>query len=401
MAAASPDSNANREDGSELTRAITNAENFFQYFQQEIAALQEQMNKLQNQSISGSERTDACEHCQAGIARLSDTVKDASSIIPAYDQRNYGEAIKALTAKLQETKTTFAPKPKFSFRKGSTFTANKNASAISLNDAAEMANQQRKLESSFKNANVSSTESSMAPTPAHLRSPAPEREDEGSPTIGESATAVGVIEPSMVAPDARQVHRPSLWHSDSVKIAGHSDVHIILPPSASHATSSGTLANLEHCVVDLSWPTEEQHFASLTAKHVKDSLIICGRVSGPIHLTGVTNSVILVASRQFRMHESHNTHVYLQTSSRPIIEDCTGIAFAPLPQQYAAGGDGQGQAEEWKEVDDFKWLKSEPSPNWRVLQPQSRVRDEVWRDVVRGGPETGLQEILKAVNLPE
>ncbi|KAH9819898.1 Tubulin-folding cofactor C [Teratosphaeria destructans] len=420
MAAAAPDSDGNRQDGLELTREITRAEKFFQYFQQEVAgnrfitahhrrtpeaanhspALQEQMSKLQTQSISGGERTDAAEHCQAGIARLSDSVKDASSIIPPYDQRTYGEAIKALTAKLQDIKTTFAPKPKFSFRKGSTFTVKKNASAISRNDAAEMANQQRKLLPSFKNADASSTESSMATTPAHVRSPAREREDVGNARVGESTTAAGVVDPSMAVSDARPGRRPSFAHGDSLKIAGHSSVHIILPPSAPHATSSGTLANLEHCVVDLSAPTGDRHFASLMLKHVKNSLIICGRVSGPVHLTGVTNSVIVVASRQFRMHESHNTHVYLLTSSRPIIEDCTGIAFAPLPQHYAAGNDEQGQSEAWKEVDDFKWLKAEPSPNWKVLQPHLRVQEEVWREVVRGGPDTGLEDILKAVNLP-
>lgn len=83
---------------------------FFRYFQQEITgisychsnmsgyerantfpALQEQMNRLADTSLVAGERSDATDHCLAGIARLSNEVKDASSYIPTYDQRIYAE----------------------------------------------------------------------------------------------------------------------------------------------------------------------------------------------------------------------------------------------------------------------------------------------------------------------
>lgn len=43
-------------------------------------------------SPTGGERNDAIDHCLAGIDRLSHEVKDASSYIPAYDQRTYSQA---------------------------------------------------------------------------------------------------------------------------------------------------------------------------------------------------------------------------------------------------------------------------------------------------------------------
>lgn len=55
------------------------------------AALQEQMDRLADTSLIGGERTDATDHCLAGIARLSNEVKDAASYIPTYDQRIYAE----------------------------------------------------------------------------------------------------------------------------------------------------------------------------------------------------------------------------------------------------------------------------------------------------------------------
>lgn len=49
------------------------------------------MERLADTALIGGERTDAVDHCLAGIARLSKEVKDASSYVPAYDQRTYSE----------------------------------------------------------------------------------------------------------------------------------------------------------------------------------------------------------------------------------------------------------------------------------------------------------------------
>jgi hypothetical protein len=56
-----------------------------------MAALQQRMDHLGDTSLVGGERTDATDHCLAGIARLSNEVKDAASYIPTYDQRIYAE----------------------------------------------------------------------------------------------------------------------------------------------------------------------------------------------------------------------------------------------------------------------------------------------------------------------
>lgn len=49
------------------------------------------MDRLADTSLIAGERSDATDHCLAGIARLSNEVKDASSYIPTYDQRIYAE----------------------------------------------------------------------------------------------------------------------------------------------------------------------------------------------------------------------------------------------------------------------------------------------------------------------
>jgi hypothetical protein len=75
-------------------------------------------------------------------------------------------------------------------------------------------------------------------------------------------------------------------------------------------------------------------FASLMLKNINHSLIIAGHVNGPTHITGIEDSVVVVAARQVRIHECKNVAVYLHCTSHPIIEDCSGMRFAPLPEFY-------------------------------------------------------------------
>ena len=54
---------------------------------------------------------------------------------------------------------------------------------------------------------------------------------------------------------------------------------------------------------------------------------------------------------------------------------------------------------QWDQVDDFKWLKSEHSPNWSVLPEDSRLQEVVWTSVVPGGPGVGTEDILRKIGI--
>lgn len=239
-----------------------------------------------------------------------------------------------MNEKLDETRKELVPRAKFTFK------TRKNASAISLSDAAELASQQRANVPGYRPEMPSSEESSLAVTPAYLATPPnepakkPEALRRGS--LGQFLKAAGVEGTSEANLQRNTaIRKMSFGTSNAVNISSHTGLHIILPSSAAHATSSGSLTNLRQCIVDMSVPTATgQPFAGLTVKNVKQSLLICGNVSGAAHITAVDGSVILVATRQFRMHECKDCVVYLHVNSRPIIEDCYDIQFAPLPKCY-------------------------------------------------------------------
>jgi hypothetical protein len=69
---------------------------------------------------------------------------------------------------------------------------------------------------------------------------------------------------------------------------------------------------------------------------IDDCLIVAGRVSGPCHITGIRRSTLVVSARQMRIHECEDVDVYLWCGSHPIIEDCKGMRFAPLPASYVS-----------------------------------------------------------------
>jgi len=363
-------------------------ERFYRYFQQEVTALQEQINQLEHLGIAGGERQDAIDHCLAGIAHLSNGVQDASSYIPAYDQRTYSQAVKALSEKLEEARSKFAPKSRFAFK-----TSQKNHSAISLTDAAQLAAAKRLRVPNTKPGFESSNESSMATTPANLRTPPGEID-----SLGDLPSFTKNYNEEM-SRSSGPIRKPSFSQASTVTISGHDGLHIILPSSASHATSSGSLTKLKNCIVDMSVPTANgAPFAGISLQNISNSLIIVGQVAGAAHITNVENSVIAVASRQVRIHNCKNVDIYLQSTGRPIIEDCKNIRFAPIPDCYALVSE-TAAPNLWDQVDDFKWLKTEHSPNWSILPTEERLNENVWTTVVPGAPGTSLDDILKTVGV--
>ncbi|KAI1609244.1 tubulin binding cofactor C-domain-containing protein [Exophiala viscosa] len=377
---------------------------FFHFFQQEITALQEQMDRLSETAVTGGERNDAADHCLAGITRLSNEVKDASSYIPPYDQRTYAEAIKALQEKLDDTRKIFAPKPKFSFK-----SAHKSPSSLSLSDAAELAAEKRRGAPGILDPG-SETNSSFANTPAFSMTPANERAlPDGEEEEGTQQDQTSNDQPTNTdsSPSDKDNDRPPLYTTQtSISVTNQTHAHIILPSSSLNTQTPCSLQKLSNCVLDLSIPTTATApFASLTINNVSSSLLICGSVSGPAHITKVKNSILVVKGRQFRMHDCKNVDVYLHCTSRPIIENCHGIRFTTLPKFHSDLISSSQTApdatpNQWDQVDDFKWLKAEPSPNWSAMPTEDNIPDDTWREIVPGGPGWHLNDILKAVKLP-
>ncbi|GAB1317532.1 Tubulin binding cofactor C-domain-containing protein [Madurella fahalii] len=370
-------------------------ERFYRQFQDSAATLQDQITQLSTFAAVGGERQDAIEHILSGISRLSNEVADAADYVPAYDQRTYSDVIKALKEQLNEATAAFAPKTRFRFKPRAA------AEADTTSPTAETATKHdtRHLNS------VATTTATTAGSDASAT--AEEKQDSISslPTIGGDGGGGGSIKnynDEIARPSAitGAIRKPSFSTARDVALYDHEHVHILLPPSASRATSAGTLTNLSRCVVDMSVPTigGAAPFASLTLRGINSSVVVAGHVDGPVHVTGVRDSVVMVTARQVRIHECENVVFYLHCVSRPIIEDCTGVRFAPAPESYLTDKEKR-ETNMWDQVDDFKWLKSTASPNWALVSKQDIISDDVWKKTLIGNPGLGVDDILKILGV--
>ncbi|KAI9052487.1 hypothetical protein LZ554_003831 [Drepanopeziza brunnea f. sp. 'monogermtubi'] len=365
---------------------------FYRNFQQQSTELHEEIEQIDSYSFIAGEQQDAIDHANFGLTQLSNKVTDAIPFVPAYDQRTYQQAIRVLEDKLQEARNKAAPKKRFQFK-----TTQKNSSANPLSDAAELAKEQGLKAPVSGQSFLSSNESSMATTPALFNTPPGETNSKD--TLSDLPSFSKNYNEEMDRPGAR-VRKPSFTQAPSVNITGHNGLHIILPSSASRATSSGSITKLNRCIVDMSVPTTNgAPFAGLALQDIQQSLIIAGHVAGAVHITGVKNSIIVVAARQVRMHECRDVDIYLHCASRPIIEYCSNVRFSPIPECYNTTRENI-VPNQWDQVDDFNWLKAGHSPNWTLVPDDEILEESVWTKVVPGGPNFGLADILKKVRLP-
>lgn len=390
------------------------SDRFFRYFQNETLALQDKIDRVSSTATVGGEQADAIDHCLAAIVRLSREVNDASGYLPAYDQRAYGEAIKTLNERLHKVRMMAAPKQRFQFKRA------------------------------FKNLGINPDESSV--------------KDEEETHTGKGlqpgldrATQESTEDPSSEKKGDSKTLDITAAINSGVTISNRYGAHIVWSRSSADTVhgAAAVISDLRNSVVDLSAPTEEEKdsplppplsttapsqknhppqsrkeqqqqqnggsnqdsesstqtdsctghpLASLTVRDVHNSLLVLGHVDGPVHVSSANGCVFVVAARQLRLHGCQNCDVYTHVTSRPVIENCQDIRFAPLPQSYQQSSTPD-KANQWDQVDDFQWPRDEPSPHWQILKTPERVKDGVWTGLLPGGPGLGVDDILLAARV--
>ncbi|XP_041032014.1 tubulin-specific chaperone C [Carcharodon carcharias] len=141
------------------------------------------------------------------------------------------------------------------------------------------------------------------------------------------------------------------------------------------------LTRLSNCVVKLLGSPNTLH-----VKNVINSKVLCGPVSTSVFIDQSIGCTFAFACQQLRTHNTKDANVYLHVTSRAIVEDCTGVSFAPFNWKYEgiekdfelAGLDRTKN--NWNIIDDFNWLASDHSPNWSILAEESRITD--WDEIL-------------------
>ncbi|XP_037010588.2 tubulin-specific chaperone C [Artibeus jamaicensis] len=119
---------------------------------------------------------------------------------------------------------------------------------------------------------------------------------------------------------------------------------------------------------------------TLRLTKARSCTVLCGPVTTSVFLDECSECVLAVACQQLRVHTTRDTRIFLQVTSRAIVEDCNGIQFAPYTWNYPGidkdfEGSGLDRSKNnWNDVDDFNWLARDvPSPNWSILPEEERM----------------------------
>ena len=110
--------------------------------------------------------------------------------------------------------------------------------------------------------------------------------------------------------------------------------------------------------------------SSIFLSDLTDCKVLIKPLDGSVFIKSCTSCTFVVAARQLRVHNTKLSSFYLHCSSEPIIEDCSEVSFAPYNWNFEnkselfASTTLTAETDKWNLVNDFKWLKSQQSPNW-------------------------------------
>ncbi|XP_077669966.1 tubulin-specific chaperone C [Eretmochelys imbricata] len=119
---------------------------------------------------------------------------------------------------------------------------------------------------------------------------------------------------------------------------------------------------------------------TLRVRDCRGCTVLCGPVSTSVLVDGCSDCLLALACQQLRTHRTRDARIYVQVTSRAMVEDCSGVRFSPytwsypgIEGDYESSGLDRGR-NNWNLVDDFDWLaRDEPSPNWSVIPEQERI----------------------------
>ncbi|CAL5224681.1 g7405 [Coccomyxa viridis] len=114
---------------------------------------------------------------------------------------------------------------------------------------------------------------------------------------------------------------------------------------------------------------------ALRMRNLNDCTVIAGPVHGSAFIEGVESSTVILHCNQARIHRSTDTTFLLRVISNPIIEHSTRLRFGSHPGRAQQDCDN-GM---WRQVQDFGWLRSTPSPNWTVMGNECDLSAEIIR----------------------
>lgn len=297
------------------------------------------------------------------LARVRALLADGTRGLPSYDVEASQQTFTKLRADVDLARSKVTPKKKFSFARKRKDKPSADAAPCSMAEA----------------------------TPSGGQGPVPAGSDDVFGAASASAASAALLD---------------RLGAEEETIEGKSDSVVMV--GAGSGGDDVRLVGLHRCVILIT-----RRLSALRIDGLKDCLVLAVPISGSVLLHDCLSCRIHMAARQFRLHRSSGCTFMVHAMSRPIIEHCESLAFAPYALTHdktAASSSDGGIARQrellvaagllqsisassaadlaavrnWQHVDDFGWIKATRSPNWTVLGRSSWPRELPSSAVVAG-----------------
>lgn len=267
--------------------------------------------------LEGGESVERLEEAAARLQGLQKLLNDSVLFLAAYEVRQGQEALAQLQAALADRRLQLQPKKRFAFK-----TRRKDAALATEVDAAP---------------GTQAAEGILASPPSV--------KEEGG--LGSSwLCGFSNLKSQVLEKRAEELHQRDI-----------------------------VLTELSNCTIKLYGNPN-----TLRLTKARSCTLLCGPVSTSVFLDDCSECVLAVACQQLRVHTTRDTRIFLQVTSRAIVEDCKGIQFAPYTWSYPGidkdfESSGLDRSKNnWNDVDDFNWLARDmASPNWSILPEEERT----------------------------
>jgi len=320
---------------------------FLRRFEAIDGRIQQGLTDARNAALSRADLKKQLDALAAEVVLMQKELAAATLFLPPYDIRQASDKIAAAGNAIEQARVDLAPRRKFAFGSRSKLkTATKSAEDLSGNNA----------ESTEKNAGK------IGPTDPGNEEKNVDKdatsERAQKPRAAEALLASMSLESTEVVVEKRKGEQVNVAEENDVR--GDQDVRI---------------RELEDCTVKLLKPTGAVRFL-----HMKRCKVYIGPVAGSCFFENCEDCEFMIASRQIRIHDTKRCDFYLHVLSRPIFEHCSELRFAPYGLTYegledqlqTAGLNVPRAVDMWKDVDDFRWLRQQQSPNWCILDEAER-----------------------------
>ncbi|KAI9137828.1 tubulin binding cofactor C-domain-containing protein [Paraphysoderma sedebokerense] len=358
---------------------------FWLAFQKQKQVLESELNSAA--TVSKSNLSAFFDSILQRIKQLEKEVTDAVIWLPQYDQRQCFDQVRTLLVSLETKKTELTPKTKFSFksRKQPPGPSSSTSSKSEINSVS--------LHQSNPTSNPEAQPAIQKPSSLSISS--------NSISIS-NYTSSSIIFPRFNYSTKQDFNTQNVQSYDiSITNITNSTLYIPFPSISSVGPSSVDPSSAPASVDSVSNTTgntiksnDLPSLKSISAIHISNiensRVVLLPPTEGSILISECNDCVLVVACRQFRIHKSRNTKIYLFVASNPIMEECTALQIAEYPLTVLSKKYGAGNLEtvfksanhdptqnQYTAIQDFDFLKrDQKSPNVDYI-PNSTSNPEI------------------------